>query len=288
MTHFQDVTPDPRKGPDDDEEDREQRSQGRHRSGSVWSRVGGRSSSRSREPVGSERQVYTQDSRGRQWARAPSEGRSRSYRSRSPSEVRPPPTTQEEVQDPQLSQPSPQVPSPCKNAQPRRSGSPDAGANFTATHFSSSSPHDVQPELLIFSQGQVLDMLEKHLDPMLHEATIQHSMYSPDTTSPRVASPVFIPSSAQEIVVGAAAEMPPGARNLNELVAGLPTPVQAALLPTPDMSSRRPCRNKVILHSPQRHSERLACKRRFGTKIENFAQEILAKNFGFLNDQNPF
>ncbi|XP_066167826.1 uncharacterized protein [Oryza sativa Japonica Group] len=168
MTHFQDVTPDPRKGPDDDEEDREQRSQGQHRSRSLWSRVGGRSSSRSREPVGSERQVYTQDSRGRQWARAPSEGRSRSYRSRSPSE------------------------------------------------------------------GQVLDMLEKHLDPMLHEATIQHSMYSP----------VFIPSSAQEIVVGAATEMPPGARNLNELVAGLSTPVQAAHLPTPDVSSRRPCRNK--------------------------------------------
>lgn len=158
-----------------------------------------------------------------------------------------------------------------------------------ATLFSPSSSLVVQPEPVIFSQGQVavLELLEKHLDPMLHEATIQHSLYSPDTSSPRIASPIFIPSSTQ-LGSGAADGVLGAAKNLQEFAASLSTPIQPAILPTPDVSSRRPCRNKVTLHSPQRHSERLARKRRFGTKIEHFAQEILAKNFGFLNDQTRF
>ena len=42
--------PDPARGPRDDDEDKDDQSRGRHRSRSLWNRLGGRSSSRSREP----------------------------------------------------------------------------------------------------------------------------------------------------------------------------------------------------------------------------------------------
>jgi hypothetical protein len=35
-------------------------------------------------------------------------------------------------------------------------------------------------------------------------------------------------------------------------------------------------------------SERLLCKRRTGAKLETFAQEILSKNFGLLDDKSTF
>jgi hypothetical protein len=43
--------------------------------------------------------------------------------------------------------------------------------------------------------GALLDLLEKHLDPMLHEASIGRSTYTPDTSLPPPASPVFVLSS---------------------------------------------------------------------------------------------
>nr|XP_015634702.2 uncharacterized protein LOC107280587 isoform X2 [Oryza sativa Japonica Group] len=52
------------------------------------------------------------------------------------------------------------------------------------------------------SKGQedVLTLPESHLDPMLHEAAVQYSIYSPDTNSLRAVSPVFVFSSFAEQV----------------------------------------------------------------------------------------
>lgn len=55
------------------------------------------------------------------------------------------------------------------------------------------------------------------------------------------------------------------------------------MLPAPGDMTRRPCRNKVTF-SPQRHSVRLASKARRNSRLETIAQEILANNFGVLDD----
>nr|ABA92228.2 expressed protein [Oryza sativa Japonica Group]BAG89113.1 unnamed protein product [Oryza sativa Japonica Group] len=141
------------------------------------------------------------------------------------------------------------------------------------------------------SEGRVdiLDILESHLDPMLHEAAVHHSIYSPDTSSPRVSSPVFVPTSTGH----AGADTPSAckAMKIDSFINGLATPVQPPLLPAPDVNARKPSRAKVkipALVSAQRHSERLLCKRRAGAKLENFAQEILSKKFGIIDESASF
>lgn len=220
--------PDPTRGPADDDEDkdRDNHSRSRHRSRSLWDRLRRRSSSRSREPDRRDGHCQDNENRGRPRNRERSEHRSRSCRSRDPSE----------------------------------------------------------------GSEEVLTLLESHLDPMLHEATVQHSIYSPDTSSPRAVSPVFVPSFA---VQGTSQEelAATQASPVQEFIAALSTPVQPPLLPAPETQARRPGRAKVTipaLSSAQRHSERLLRKRRAGAKLESFAQEILSKNFGIMDERSSF
>lgn len=107
--------------------------------------------------------------------------------------------------------------------------------------------------------GVVLDLLEKHLDPMVHEAEMAHSMYSPDTTIPRPVSPVFILSAAGQ--GSQATTRGKGEQTADAFFAELSTPVLQPLLPVPGHKQRRPCRNKVTI-SAHRHSARLATKAR--------------------------
>ncbi|EEE65969.1 hypothetical protein OsJ_21879 [Oryza sativa Japonica Group] len=138
----------------------------------------------------------------------------------------------------------------------------------------------------------VLEILESHLDPMLHEAAVNHSMYSPDTNSPRVSFPVFVtsfarPASAPTLTPLAAAKD----SQITEFINDIATSIQPPLLPAPDVNVRKPSRVKVkipVIASAQRHSERLLYKRRANAKFENFTQEILSKKFGIMNDSASF
>ncbi|EEC69192.1 hypothetical protein OsI_38178 [Oryza sativa Indica Group] len=257
--------PDPTRGlaDDDEDKDRDNHSRSRHRSRSLWDRLRRRSSSRSREPDRRDGHRQDNENRGRPRNRERSEHRSRSCRSRDPSE------------------------------DSLRSPSPDGGAAASPSlnqHIPDQSI--LQADSCFSSQGseEVLTLLESHLDPMLHEATVQHSIYSPDTSSPRAVSPVFVPSFA---VQGTSQEelAATQASPVQEFIAALSTPVQPPLLPAPETQARRPGRAKVTipaLSSAQRHSESLLRKRRAGAKLESFAQEILSKNFGIMDERSSF
>ncbi|KAF0906588.1 hypothetical protein E2562_012041 [Oryza meyeriana var. granulata] len=98
----------------------------------------------------------------------------------------------------------------------------------------------------------LLDLLEHHLDRMLHEASIQRSMYSPDTNEPHPASPVFAPSVASQMV--AVGDTPLAARTpltttspgqlVDAFLSEVTTLVQQPMLPIPDAKQRRPCCTK--------------------------------------------
>lgn len=170
----------------DDEDDHEQRSRRRHRSRSLWNRLGGHSSSKSREPGLDNRSSYNQETRGRQRERAADINRSRSRhlsRSVEPGETR-----------------------------IRRQSA-------TPPHLSDPAPADKE-------QGALL-MLKRHLDPMLHEAMVGGSIYSPDTTLPRPASPVFVLSSAAEPQENLVDE---AQHDVETFLAEVTTPIQQPLL----------------------------------------------------------
>lgn len=126
--------PDPTRGPADDDEDkdRDNHSRSRHRSRSLWDRLRRRSSSRSREPDRRDGHCQDNENRGRPRNRERSEHRSRSCRSRDPSEVRPPFSSRSISQDDsvQATLPLSSTPSasPCKLQNSLRSPSPDGGA----------------------------------------------------------------------------------------------------------------------------------------------------------------
>lgn len=282
--------PDPARGPDDEDEDGNDPSRGRHRSRSLWDRLSGRSHSRSRDPNRRDTQRRDQERRGRSRDRERSDHRYRGHRSREPSEVRPPLPAQTDPQLPPLI-PSSAAASPCKLLSPLRNLGSDDDAASPLVCTSVAAVEILQPDEPLFSQGRVdiLDILESHLDPMLHEAAVHHSIYSPDTSSPRVSSPVFVPTSTGH----AGADTPSAckAMQIDSFINGLATPVQPPLLPAPDVNARKPSRAKVkipALVSAQRHSERLLCKRRAGAKLENFAQEILSKKFGIIDESASF
>lgn len=69
--------PAPERRSDDEDDHSDHRSRRRHRSRSLWDRLGGRRSSRSREPVQGGRGTFTEENRGRQRARE--EGDSRGF-----------------------------------------------------------------------------------------------------------------------------------------------------------------------------------------------------------------
>ncbi|XP_052146140.1 uncharacterized protein LOC127765309 [Oryza glaberrima] len=184
----------------EDEDDHEQRSRRRRRSRSLWNRLGGRSSSKSREPGLDNRSSYNQETRGRQRERAADINRSRSrhlFRSVETGETR-----------------------------IRRQLA-------TPLHLSDPAPADKE-------QGALL-MLERHLDPMLHEAMVGGSIYSPDTTLPRPASPVFVLSFAAEPQENLVHE---AQHDVETFLAEVTTPIQQPLLSAPGTKLRRPCRNK--------------------------------------------
>ncbi|EEE60512.1 hypothetical protein OsJ_13829 [Oryza sativa Japonica Group] len=151
-------------------------------------------------------------------------------------------------------------------------------------------------------QGDVLSVLESHLDPMLHEASVQHSIYSPDNAPPRVASPVFVLSSFAEQGTphtnGVATDVQTQAglvarqgNRVEEFISALSTPLQQPLLPAPDVNARCPSYAKVTIpaiSSAQRHSKRLLRKKRAGAKLETLAQEILSNKFCILDDHASF
>lgn len=174
-----------------------------------------------------------------------------------------------------------QVQSPCKTPPPYRNDSPDRGS--ACNRISSS----VTPADLTFSSqdsGAILNLLEKHLDPMLHEASIRNIVYSPDTSSSTLASPVFVLSS---VASNQAPEMVANQSVAADFLDNLSTPMQQPLLKMPKTKKRRPCLNKVTF-SPQRHSVHLASKARRNSKLETIAQEILSNNFGLLDVGKPF
>lgn len=264
----------------DDEDDHEQRSRRRHRSRSLWNRLGGRSSSKSREPGLDNRSSYNQETRGRQRERAADINRSRSRhlsRSVKPGETR---IRRQSATPPHLSDPAPadKVSSPCKPFSHSRDSSPENGH---CSAVASPPLEPLSPDILPVSQEQgALLMLKRHLDPMLHEAMVGGSIYSPDTTLPRPASPVFVLSSAAEPQENLVDE---AQHDVETFLAEVTTPIQQPLLSAPGTKLRRPCRNKVTTPI-QRHSARLALKVRRSTKLELIAQEILAKQFGVLDD----
>ncbi|EAZ17701.1 hypothetical protein OsJ_33244 [Oryza sativa Japonica Group] len=201
--------------------------------------------------------------------------------------------------------PESQSASPCKHPSSRRHPSPNGGE--AATPSASLVVQDqaiLQADSCFCSQGQgdVLSVLESHLDPMLHEASVQHSIYSPDNASPRAASPVFVLSSFAEqgtphsngVATDVQTQAGPMARQGNrveEFFSALSTPLQQPLLPAPDVNVCRPSRAKVTIpaiSSAQCHSERLLCKKRAGAKPETLAQEILSNKFGILDDHASF
>ncbi|XP_052160187.1 uncharacterized protein LOC127777627 [Oryza glaberrima] len=80
---------------------------------------------------------------------------------------------------------------------------------------------------------------------MLHEAAVNHSIYSPDTNSPHVSSPVFVtsfagPTAAPTLSSPAAAKD----SQIDEFINDIATPIQPPLLPTPDVNVRKPSRVK--------------------------------------------
>ncbi len=163
--------------------------------------------------------------------------------------------------------PPAKVDTPCKPLTPsrRRSLDADSAPSFSVFPHIISSP-DLAP--IMQDHGVVLALLEKHLDPMVHEAEID-SMYSPDTTLPRPVSPVFVPSARQ--VTQATPRR--GDLPVDVFLAEMTTPSQQPLLPVPGNKQRRPCRNKVIISS-QRQSVRLANKAIRNSKLHFIAQEI--------------
>lgn len=231
-----------------------------------------RLSSRSREPVRQDRQQFNQDTWGRQRSREQTVHRSRSRRSREPGEVRSPSKFSFSQA---LSSAAQFCASPCKSLSRSRSKSPDSGA--MSQHICSVQPLQPDPLVSLQVQNSVLDLLEMHLDPMLHEVKLHESMYSPDTLEPRAASPEFVPSGQQQVGGGE-----------TEFLASVTTPLPQPLLAAPAPAPRRPCKNKVNLPSVQRHSARLARKCSLGSRLEIFAQEILSKRFGFLDNNAAF
>ncbi|EEE59447.1 hypothetical protein OsJ_11631 [Oryza sativa Japonica Group] len=89
--------------------------------------------------------------------------------------------------------------------------------------------------------GAILNLLEKHLDPMLHEASIRNIVYSPDTSSSAPASPVFVLSS---VAGNQAPEMVANQSVAADFLNNLSTPMQQPLLKMPKTKKRRPCLNK--------------------------------------------
>ncbi|EAZ01562.1 hypothetical protein OsI_23593 [Oryza sativa Indica Group] len=193
-----------------------------------------------------------------------------------------------------LSSSTPASASPCKLPTTLHNPSPDgdAAAVLIVTSASAQTTHQADSLLSLQGREDVLEILESHLDPMLHEAAVNHSMYSPDTNSPRVSFPVFVtsfarPASAPTLTPLAAAKD----SQITEFINDIATSIQPPLLPAPDVNVRKPSRVKVkipVIASAQRHSERLLYKRRANAKFENFTQEILSKKFGIMNDSASF
>lgn len=130
--------PDPSRGPtdDDDDKDRDKPSRSCHRSHSLWDRLGRRSSSCSREPERDDGRRQGNEDWGSPRNRERSGPRSRSGRSREPSEVRPPLSSSSAPQfgvgTDLRSSPSPsQSASPCKHPSSHRHPSPNGGAAAT-------------------------------------------------------------------------------------------------------------------------------------------------------------
>lgn len=127
---------------------------------------------------------------------------------------------------------------------------------------------------------------------MLHEAVVQHSIYSPDTVSRRVSSPIFVPSYTGQVVTSNPSSPAVGkVSQIDNFINNIATPIQSPLLPAPDVKAWKPSRAKVkipAITSAQHHSERLLCKCHAGAKLENLGQEILSKNFGLIDDYASF
>ncbi|XP_025879621.1 uncharacterized protein [Oryza sativa Japonica Group] len=185
----------------DEEDEHERRSRRRHRSRSLWDRLGGRSASRSREPDRGDRPQYNQDNRGRQRSRATDESRSRSR---------------------------------------HLSRSVEPGETRLRRQSRESTPAAKEKEI-VQDSGAILNLLEKHLDPMLHEASIRNIVYSPDTSSSAPASPVFVLSS---VAGNQAPEMVANQSVAADFLNNLSTPMQQPLLKMPKTKKRRPCLNK--------------------------------------------
>lgn len=250
--------------------------------------------------------------RGRSRNRERSDPRSRSGRSREPSKVRPPLSSSFTSQNNPASDtllPFPnRLASPCKQPSSVRKPSPDGDATATfSVNLAIPDQAVLQADNCFCSQGQedVLTLPESHLDPMLHEAAVQYSIYSPDTNSLRAVSPVFVFSSFAEQVTqvhGAsvagqvnnqaqAALVVSQVNNVEEFIDTLSTPLQPPLLPALDANARHPSHVKVTIpaiSSAQCHSERLLGMRRAGAKLETFAQEIMSKKFGIIDDHASF
>lgn len=76
---------------------------------------------------------------------------------------------------------------------------------------------------------------------MFYEATMGGSIYSPDTSLPRTASPVFVLSAAAD---SQATPVEVTRHDVEEFLAEVTTPIQQPLLPAPGTKPRRPCCNK--------------------------------------------
>ena len=88
----------------------------------------------------------------------------------------------------------------------------------------------LQAETCFSSQDDdVLSLLERHLDPLILEASVQHSIYSPDSDSQRISSPVFTTSFAAQ----GGSDADQGAKQVEAFVNNITTTIQPPLLPTP-------------------------------------------------------
>ncbi|XP_052166278.1 uncharacterized protein LOC127783027 [Oryza glaberrima] len=80
---------------------------------------------------------------------------------------------------------------------------------------------------------------------MLHEAVVQHSIYSPDTVSRRVSFPIFVPSYTGRVVTSNPSSPAVGKLSqIDNFINNIATPIQSPLLPAPDVKAWKPSRAK--------------------------------------------
>ncbi|KAF0922547.1 hypothetical protein E2562_038017 [Oryza meyeriana var. granulata] len=98
-----------------------------------------------------------------------------------------------------------------------------------------------------------------HLDPMLHEASIQATsgcIYSPNMSEPRVVSPIFVPTNLsgleqnqeggaqQTDVVEGRRGQPTSPATIHKFIDDVSTPLQLPLLPALGLAKKTVARNK--------------------------------------------